>query len=216
MHVIILGPPARNAEIGRFLEGKGCTVTLREPLVTLDELRALAVDFIISSGYAPIVKPPIIDAYPGRVINLHNSYLPYGRGIFPNFWGFFHDTPKGVTIHEIDAGIDSGRILAQRLVEFTPDDTMRTSHDRLMVALEALFYETWDDIAAGRLTPRDHPPSTLPVPYRTRLESERLLEMLPEVWNTPGAVVERMGAEAALAVDFWDAIEAEIKASPQA
>ncbi|MDR3516849.1 MAG: formyltransferase family protein [Azospirillaceae bacterium] len=178
--------------------------------MTLAELRAMAVDFIISSGYAPIIKEPIISDYAGRIINLHNTYLPYGRGIYPNFWSFFHDTPKGVTIHEIDLGIDSGPILAQRRLEFSADDTLRSSFDRLEVLLVTLFTEIWDDLSTGKLTPYRQPPSSLPVPYRSRLEGEPLLEILPDGWDTLGTTVERMGAEALLTVDFWDQVEGEV------
>ncbi len=52
------------------------------------------------------------------IINLHISFLPWNRGAHPNFWSFYDDTPKGVTIHLIDEGIDTGAIIYQKEITF--------------------------------------------------------------------------------------------------
>ena len=44
------------------------------------------------------------------------SFLPYNRGSHPNFWSFIDDTPKGITIHEIDEGADTGNIVFQKKI----------------------------------------------------------------------------------------------------
>ena len=51
-------------------------------------------------------------------INLHISYLPFNKGSHPNFWSFVENTPKGVTIHEIDRGVDTGPIIYQKKMKF--------------------------------------------------------------------------------------------------
>ena len=53
-----------------------------------------------------------------KIINLHIGYLPYNRGAHPNFWSFMDNTPTGVTIHEIDKNIDTGKIIYQKIVDF--------------------------------------------------------------------------------------------------
>ena len=53
------------------------------------------------------------------------SYLPYNRGAHPNFWSFVNNTVKGVTIHEIDQGIDTGKIILQKSIKFDLKKNLR-------------------------------------------------------------------------------------------
>ena len=84
------------------------------------------------------------------LINLHISFLPYNRGAHPNFWSFFDDTPKGVTIHHIDEGIDTGEICYQKVVEFTKDEnTYVKTQAKLIFEVEQLFKENFESIIRG-------------------------------------------------------------------
>ncbi|MCR4317064.1 MAG: hypothetical protein NUW37_12050 [Planctomycetes bacterium] len=60
-----------------------------------------------------ILKKPILDAPRVGVINKHAALLPSCGGIYPYFWGRLHGIPTGVSFHEVDEGIDSGRVLVQ-------------------------------------------------------------------------------------------------------
>ena len=71
----------------------------------------------------------------------------------PNLWSFLESTEKGVTIHYLDEGIDTGDILFQRKVKFNKDETLRTSYDKLRLELERLFVENWDKVISGKVTP---------------------------------------------------------------
>ena len=75
---------------------------------------AKSYDLIISFGYNKILKKNILEKISRPPINLHISYLPYNRGAYPNFWSFIKETPKGVSIHEINEGIDKGGIIARK------------------------------------------------------------------------------------------------------
>jgi len=75
-------------------------------------------DLIVVYGYRKIINPIIISKIKTLIINLHISYLPHCRGAHPNFWSFVENAPHGVTIHELDSGIDTGKILFQKQVEF--------------------------------------------------------------------------------------------------
>jgi len=112
---------------------------------------------IISFGYRHIIREPYLRWYKDRLFNLHISLLPWNRGADPNFWSWFERTPKGVTLHHIDAGIDTGDIVAQRVVKFEPDDTLGTARERLHAAAVSLFAETWPLILAGRAERRAQP-----------------------------------------------------------
>ena len=106
-------------------------------------------DFIISYGYRHILKKDILDLFPDKAINLHISMLPWNRGSDPNLWSFIDDTPKGVTIHYMNEGLDKGDIIAQREVTMGDDETLKTSYDKLQSAMIDLFRETWPEIIDG-------------------------------------------------------------------
>ena len=104
-------------------------------------------DYIISYGYTHIIKKDIIDASKNGIINLHISYLPWNRGSSPNLWSFIDKTRKGVTIHYIDEGIDTGDIIVQKELYFNEDnETLETSYTKLQKEIEVLFKNSWADI----------------------------------------------------------------------
>tara|TARA_Y100001963_G_scaffold9243_1_gene11890 strand:- start:3034 stop:3585 length:552 start_codon:yes stop_codon:yes gene_type:complete len=107
-------------------------------------------DYVISYGYTHIIKKDVIDVSKNGIINLHISYLPWNRGAHPNFWSFIDDTKKGVTIHLIDEGIDTGDILFQKEIIFnTEEDTFEKTYDRLREEIEFLFIKNWNNIING-------------------------------------------------------------------
>ena len=113
------------------------------------------VDYIISFGYKHIINKHIIDLFQTNIINLHISYLPYNRGYHPNFWSFKDNTPKGITIHLIDEGIDTGDILIQKEIIFSKEeDTLSKTYDRLIEEIQNLFIENFDDMLSGNLKPK--------------------------------------------------------------
>ena len=112
-------------------------------------------DFLISHGYRHILKQDVLAHFAkGRAINLHISYLPWNRGADPNLWSFIEDTPKGVTIHCIDAGIDTGDILLQKKVHLGKEHTLASSYARLQGAIVELFTENWPALKAGSISPK--------------------------------------------------------------
>ena len=118
---------------------------------TMDKMNLVEIgqfdpDLIISYGYKHIIKKDVIDAYDGKIINLHISYLPWNKGMYPNMWSIIDDTPKGVTIHLIDEGIDTGDILFQREVKIEDEDTLSSSYWRLRGEIEDLFMKKWNII----------------------------------------------------------------------
>jgi len=107
-------------------------------------------DFVVSYGYRHIIPGCMITSGV-PLLNLHISYLPYNRGAHPNFWAFHDDTPKGVTIHFIDEGLDTGPIIAQREVFFDKGETtFFTTCARLCHEVEALFVVNIPAILSGQ------------------------------------------------------------------
>lgn len=133
----------KNEQIVSFLLQRGKVDWTNEKL-SLNS--ASHYDWIVSYGYKHIISQHIIDALKTPIINLHISYLPFNRGAHPNYWSFKENTPKGVSIHFIDAGIDTGPILIQKKCTFTKLDTLATSYLKLKSEIEELFYASFDKI----------------------------------------------------------------------
>lgn len=143
MKVLILSPyPER---IAKTIEGAGDDWVSSEDPLTEDP----NVDFIVSYGYRHMIREPVVSRYAGKAVNLHISYLPWNRGSDPNFWSFVDDTPKGVTIHLIDKGLDTGKIVARRPVTFDEGETLATSYAILREKIEELFNLGWPLIRSG-------------------------------------------------------------------
>lgn len=97
-------------------------------------------DVVVSFGYRHILRKAQLETLKRPVLNLHIAYLPFNRGAHPNFWSFIESTPAGVTIHEIDEGIDTGPICFQKYVTFPVDCIdFRESQSILIAEIESLF-----------------------------------------------------------------------------
>lgn len=127
-----------------------CRTSVFSERVTLKQIRELDPVLIVSYNYRYIIDREIIDYMNGKILNLHISYLPWNKGASPNFWSFIDDTPKGVTIHQINAGLDTGMILYQKECCFDPyEETFVTAYNKLNHTIIELFKEKWNDIING-------------------------------------------------------------------
>ena len=147
MNILMLGPDREH--LVDYLKSTGDEVVTYESPIKKDSHILSGVDFIISYGYRHIIKKDVLKMFPKRVINLHISLLPWNRGTDPNLWSFLDNTLKGVTVHYIDSGIDTGEILAQKEITFDANETLRTSYDKLSCTIEHLFKEVWPEIREG-------------------------------------------------------------------
>lgn len=120
---------------------------------TLAKIAGLEADLAISAWFGYILKPEFINIFPSGVINFHNSYLPVNRGKYPHVWAIAKGTKYGVTLHYIDEGIDTGAIIAQRLMKVKPTDIAGTLYDRALHELVELFQDTWPKICANKIRP---------------------------------------------------------------
>lgn len=109
-------------------------------------------DIVISYSYQHIIKADVLNSLPDKFINLHVALLPYNRGADPNAWSFLENTPKGVSIHLIDQGIDTGRILIQKEVFFDEtSETLGHSYCILQEEIQTLFRKHWDELRNGTI-----------------------------------------------------------------
>lgn len=128
-----------------------CEVCLYSERLELSWIRKLHPEIIVSYNYRYIIPQDIIQYMNGKIINLHISYLPWNRGSSPNFWSFIDNTPKGVTIHQIDKGLDTGKILYQRQCYFNENtESFSSTYQKLNEEIVELFEEKWDEIQSGK------------------------------------------------------------------
>ena len=120
--------------------------TRLEPNVEMELVRLLreaGVELVVLAGFMRVLKEPMLAAFPQRIINIHPSLLPKFPGI--ESWKqalAAGEKITGCSVHYVDAGIDSGEIIAQRKVLVLPDDTPESLHARIQVAERALYPET--------------------------------------------------------------------------
>ncbi len=150
MRILFLTSGESNA-LADWLAGEGETVRLVSDPVAEEDMNRWPADWLVSYNYRHIVKKNILEKFRGKAINLHISYLPWNRGADPNLWSHIEDTPKGVTIHEMDEGVDTGNILVQKEVELKENLTLKESYDLLHDEIQALFKQWWPSIQGGKL-----------------------------------------------------------------
>jgi len=146
--ILFLG--AQESPLLKWLVDSGETVIQTSERISPEFVQSANIEFLISFGYRHILRKNVLDLLPGRAINLHISYLPWNRGANPNFWSFVEDTPKGVTIHYLDEGVDTGDIIVQQKVKFnSARNTLATTYETLQSTIQDLFKENWLDIKSG-------------------------------------------------------------------
>jgi phosphoribosylglycinamide formyltransferase-1 len=108
----------------------------------VEELQASGAELIVLAGYMRLVKAPLLEAFPRRIINIHPSLLPS----FPGLEAWRQALTAGVkitgcTVHFVDSGMDTGEIIAQSEVSILPGDTPETLHARIQEAEHELYPE---------------------------------------------------------------------------
>lgn len=145
---LFLGYNKSKTTLINFLKKEKILVTHLSRQITLKDLKD--IDLVISFGYKKILNKTLLKKLKRPAINLHISYLPYNRGAHPNFWSFIDNTPKGVSIHEIDPGIDTGKIIFRKKVKINPYrknlSTFKKTHAYLINQVEKLFIKKFKKI----------------------------------------------------------------------
>ena len=117
-----------------------------------ERVRSYTPDLVVLAGFMRVLGPAFVDAFPGRVVNVHPSLLPAFPGI---------DAPaqavaagvrlSGCTVHLVDHGVDTGAILAQAAVPVLEGDDAASLHQRIQVQEHHLLPRVIDAIGRGHL-----------------------------------------------------------------
>ena len=117
-------------------------------------LREANVEWIVLAGFMRVLTPELLNAYAGRIINIHPALLPAFPGVNAAKQALDYGVKiTGCTVHFVELGVDMGKIIAQRAVLVEPGDDLATLGARIHAAEHELFVSVLRDIAAGRIVP---------------------------------------------------------------
>lgn len=158
---------------------------LKEP-EAMTQLEAWQPDMIVVAAFGQILRRAVLEMPRLGCINVHASLLPRWRGAAPIQAAILAgDAQTGITIMKMDAGVDTGDILAQQMETIQPADTAETLTDRLAELGGRFLVETLPEIIAGKLTSKPQNPDE--ATYASMLKKEDgLLD-----FNQPAEDLER-------------------------
>nr|WP_239565261.1 phosphoribosylglycinamide formyltransferase [Brevibacillus fulvus] len=116
------------------------------------KLQAHGISLVVLAGYMRLVGPTLLNAYQGRMINLHPSLLPAFAGKDAVGQALAYGVKvTGVTVHIVDSGLDSGPIIAQIPVRVEPNDTHQSLTEKIHAVERQLLVEVVQDLVLDRI-----------------------------------------------------------------
>ena len=151
-----------------------------------ESFKALDLDAAVVVSYGHILPEPFLDAPVLGCLNVHGSLLPRWRGAAPIHRAILAgDRETGVTIMQMDAGLDTGPMLLAERTPISAADTAETVHDRLAELGARLIVSALDGLVAGTIQPVPQPQEGVTYAHKLGKEEGAL------DWRRPGAVLER-------------------------
>jgi phosphoribosylglycinamide formyltransferase-1 len=115
-------------------------------------LQSAEVDLVVLAGFMRVLKDDFLDAFAGRIVNIHPSLLPSFPGLQAWKQAFDYGVKvTGCTVHFVDCGVDSGPIIGQKAVPIFDEDTPETLIQRIHLAEHELYPECVAMIARGEI-----------------------------------------------------------------
>ena len=160
-------------------------VSLKSPDAQ-QKLAEANADVMVVAAYGLILPQAVLDIPRLGCINIHASLLPRWRGAAPIQRAILAgDTETGITIMQMEAGLDTGPMLLQAKLPITPDDTSATLHDKLAKQGAELIVDALEQLEAGTL-------SATPQPAQGVTYAEKILKQEAAIdWTLPAAEIER-------------------------
>jgi folate-dependent phosphoribosylglycinamide formyltransferase PurN len=135
--------------VHRTVDAGGCS-----DCAEVEAMRSLEPDVVLVFGTG-ILRDPLLSAFAGRIINIHLGLSPYYRGAGTNFWPLVNREPEyvGATIHYLDAGIDTGPMIAQVRPAIALADGPHHIGNKTIAAAAQLLGDAAEAHVRGRVQP---------------------------------------------------------------
>jgi methionyl-tRNA formyltransferase len=133
------------------VQRKGIPVCVFESEQHILERLTDDVDLGLLAWWPKILRSPLLESPRNGFINTHPSFLPYNRGKHYNFWALVEEAPFGVTLHKVNAGIDTGDIVFQSVIDYDWCDTGETLYKKAQLEMLDLFINSYPSIRADGL-----------------------------------------------------------------
>ena len=154
---------------------------------SIDRLRQWEADVFVVAAFGQILPPTALDLPPYGAINVHASLLPRWRGAAPIQAAIrAGDAETGITIMLMDAGLDTGPMLAKRAIPIAADETGQSLHDKLAPLGAELLIETLPKYLSGMIQPQTQDESQASYAPRIKKEEGRI------DWSQSALVIERL------------------------
>jgi methionyl-tRNA formyltransferase len=155
--------------------------TLKDP-AAVERLQQWSADLMVVAAYGLLLPQSVLDTPRLGCINIHASLLPRWRGAAPIQRAIqLGDTQSGVTIMQMDAGLDTGPILLARPTPIAPRETAATLHDRLAALGAQALLDALDELVLGRAMPQAQPAAGVTYAAKIRKEEAAISWLRPAV-----------------------------------
>lgn len=125
-----------------YLQPSGYANREAYDLALAAKIKESGAELVVLAGFMRILSPSFLNCFPNRVINIHPALLPAFPGLHAQKQAFDYGVKiSGCTVHFVDAGMDTGKIIAQKAVPVLDTDTADRLADRILVAEHALYPE---------------------------------------------------------------------------
>lgn len=159
------------------------TLKTAEAVETLEQYHP---DIMIVSAFGMLLPLPFLQVPHYGCINVHASLLPRWRGASPIQQAILAgDAQSGITLMQMDVGLDTGDILAQKAYDLTPNETTGSLHNQLAIVGADLLIATLEDIFAGKITPQPQDASQVTHAHKILKEQGHLQ------WDNSAIVLDR-------------------------
>jgi phosphoribosylglycinamide formyltransferase 1 len=117
-----------------------------------EQLKQSGAELIVLAGFMRVIKQPLLEAFSGRILNIHPSLLPAFKGLAAWEQALQAGVKEtGCSVHWVDESLDGGAIIRQVRVPILPDDTTSSLHQRIQEQEHRLLPEVLQEIADGRI-----------------------------------------------------------------
>lgn len=183
------GLEVKTSEVKRVALEHGLAIdqpaSLREEAVVA-RLATARADVLVVAAYGLVLPPAVLGVTPRGCINIHASLLPRWRGAAPIQRALLAgDAETGISIMQMDAGLDTGPVLLERRVRIADDDTAGTLEARLAAAGAEAIVTALGAIEQGRLVARPQPEAGVTYAHKISRDEARL------DWSRPAVELER-------------------------